>query len=56
MTNESSSDELRHQRPRNIDESRPLQIPGHSITKVSVRISVDYNILQLNQPLIDIDI
>ena len=47
---------LRHQRPRNIDESRPLRIPGHSITKASVRISVGYNILQLNQPLIDIDI
>jgi hypothetical protein len=48
--------QLRHQWPRNIDESRPLRIPGHSITKASVRIPVGYNILQLNQPLIDIDI
>ena len=47
--------QLRHQRPKNIDESRPLQRPGHSITKASVRISVGYNILQLDQLLIDID-
>ena len=39
--------QLRHQRPAHINELRPSQVPKHSITKASVRISVGYNILQL---------
>ena len=39
--------QLRYQQSRNIDEPRLPQIPQHSITRVSVRISVGFNILQL---------
>ena len=39
--------QLRHQRPEHVNESRPSQVPKHSITRVSVQISVGYNILQL---------
>ena len=39
--------QLRHQRPGHVNESRPSQVPKHSITKASMRISVGYNILQL---------
>ena len=38
--------QLRHQRPRNINEPRLSRIPEQSITRASVRISVSYNILQ----------
>jgi hypothetical protein len=37
--------QLRYQRPGNRNEPRLLQIPEHSITRASIRISVDYNIL-----------
>ena len=39
--------QLRHQRPGNMNEPRLSRIPEQSITRVSVRISVGYNILQL---------
>ena len=53
--NKSDSDEesveallqLRHQRPRHVNKSRPSQVPKHSITRASIRKSVGYNILQL---------
>jgi hypothetical protein len=47
--------QLRRQRPGKINEPRLSRIPEHSITRASVRISVGYNILQLKQLLINID-